>query len=129
MGKERELSLADGRRRFDAWRRRHAPGSRLPPELWAHAVDLARGHGVSKTSRELRLDYYSLERRLKDGASSLKRGAVMEFVDLSRDVLSGGRVSIVRVEDGSGLRLSVELRGVEAAEVESLARALWSERR
>ena len=53
------------RRRFEQWRRTHRARSRLPESLWAAAVKLGREHGINRTTRALRLDYYSLKKRVE----------------------------------------------------------------
>jgi hypothetical protein len=121
--------LGDVRRRFQSWRKRRARGTKIPPELWKAAADLAREHGVSKTSQELGVDYYSLKRRLDGGAREKVKEHPVEFVDLTRNVLSAGPACAVEVQDSGGFRLRVEFALVEACEVEGLARALWAERR
>jgi hypothetical protein len=58
---EELLQLRD---RLAEWRRSHPPRSRLPEEIWAAAVELARRHGVYRTARALSLDYVHLRKRL-----------------------------------------------------------------
>ena len=68
MAKENQhelpADLARGRDRLAAWRRTKAPRSRIPEALWEMAVKLAAKHGVHRTSRTLKLDYYSLKKRV-----------------------------------------------------------------
>ena len=56
--------LARGRDRFEVWRRARKPGARIPDELWTLAVKLADDHGLSRTASVLKLDYYSLKKRV-----------------------------------------------------------------
>lgn len=108
------------RRRFDEWRRLRRRRTRIPEPLWVAAVEAAREHGVWKTSRELKLDYYSLKRRLSG------RSGGIEFVEVAPNVLSAV-ACVLEMHDRQGRRLRLELR--DAAGAESLARALWRERR
>lgn len=113
--------LAGLRRRFDEWRRLRKRRTRIPEPLWSAAVDAAQEHGIWKTARRLRVDYYSLKRRL----SASK--APMEFVEVTPGVLSSGPACVLEMSDGKGRRLRVELR--DAAGAETLARSLWTARR
>jgi len=130
------------------WRRRRVPGDRIPERLWAAAVDLAREHGVSKTSIALRLDYYLLKDRLeasrrsptvtRSWAASDRRASRTGFVEIPFEfghaaaaaAAPGSTTSadcVLLLEDARGTRLRVELRGQAAssAQVDSLARSLW----
>lgn len=112
---------------FAAWRRQRPRGSRIPDHLWQAAVEAARQHGVSQTSLRLGVDYYSLARRLKAKCRAASGRGSMEFVEIPGRVLSASPACVVKLQDGKGLRLRVELRDVGGAE--SLARSLWRERR
>lgn len=112
-------------RRFRVWRSRGPHRRRIPEELWQAAVDAAREHGLWRASRGLRLDYYSLKRRLGSCAPAPEAESV-EFVEIPRKVLSTGPGCVLELQDPKGLRLRVELR--DAAGAEGLARALWSQR-
>lgn len=59
--------LAAGLRRVTRWRESRARPGPMPEGLWSEVVALARIHGVNPVARALRLDYYSLKRRL-DGS-------------------------------------------------------------
>ncbi len=115
-----DRSLGSVRRALESWRRaRGRAWQRIPEALWQAAVELALEHGVAKTSRELGLDYYSLERRLR---ARPRPKASPAFVEL-RGPAPECRLEL---EDGRGARLRVELTGSARAGLESLARALWS---
>ncbi len=49
--------------RFDFWRKTRKRCSPIPETLWSSAVELAREHGLHRTARTLRLNYYSLKKR------------------------------------------------------------------
>ena len=55
------------RRRFERWRRTRKVRSRIPEPLWAAAVKVAGTYGIHRTAKTLRVDYYSLKKRV-DGA-------------------------------------------------------------
>ena len=52
------------RRRFERWRRTRRPPSRIPDPLWVVAVKLVGRYGIHRTARALRVDYYSLKKRV-----------------------------------------------------------------
>ena len=52
-------------RRFERWRRTRRGHARIPDALWAAAVKAAGRHGLHRTVRALRLDYYSLKERVE----------------------------------------------------------------
>ena len=60
--------------RFAEWRQTRELGTRIPEGLWKLAVKLASTHGVCRTSSMLRLDYYSLKRRLESVGEGLDEG-------------------------------------------------------
>lgn len=117
-------ALAGLRRRFDEWRGLRRGRTRIPEPLWAAAVQAAREHGVWKTSRRLKIDYYSLKRRC---AADARREKPIEFVEVTPKILSAGPACVLEISDGDGWRLRAELR--DAAGAETLARSLWRSRR
>lgn len=118
----------DGLRgRFAAWRQERTKGSLIPEPLWGAAVQAALEHGVWQTSKHLRVDYYSLKKRVERGHSKAAPGGPVEFVEIPGKVLSPGPGCVLEIEDRKGVRLRVELR--DAAGAEGLARSLWRGRR
>lgn len=94
---------------------------RLPEELWTMAVELARKHGVNRTARTLRLDYYSLKKRL-DAASPSGRSAAA-FIE----ILPGGMSSfctecLMELEDGKGAKMRIHLKGAEFPDLAAITR-------
>ena len=118
-------ALTELQRRFTVWRGRRSRSRRIPEDLWRDAVHAAREHGVCKTARQLRVDFYSLKRRLTGPVPAAEAEAV-EFVEIPQKVLSAGPGCVVELQDPKGTRLRVELRDGTGAE--SLATALWSRR-
>src|SRR5271157_3388647 len=51
--------------RFDLWRKTRKRCSPIPETLWSSAVELAREHGLHRTARTLRLNYYSLKKHFR----------------------------------------------------------------
>jgi hypothetical protein len=69
MADENQDSIRSGsqfervQHRFDLWRKTRKRCSPIPETLWSSAVELAREHGLHRTARALRLNYYSLKKR------------------------------------------------------------------
>jgi hypothetical protein len=122
-------SLERVQRRFAQWRSQRAPSTRIPEDLWQAAVESGREHGVSKTAKALRLDYYGLKKRLEstpeEGQPVTPRSG-RGFVEIPLGVPAAGSDYVLELKDVHGARLRVELKGASPAEVESLARAFWS---
>ncbi len=121
--------LSDARRQFERWRRSRKRGTRIPEALWRAAAEAGQEHGVSKTAQALRLDYYALKKRVESAPA--KRSAVeppseIKFLEIPLGAPSGRPECVLEFEDGQGARLRVELQGPALAELETVARALWS---
>jgi len=124
--KRREIPapLARGRDRFEAWRRACDVRTRIPDQLWKLAVKLAVAHGLNRTARALKLDYYSLKKRVdaKNDASA----ATPAFVELSPPPMTVPGECVVEFEDGTGASMRIHLRGCEMPDLVALGRSFWS---
>jgi hypothetical protein len=49
---------------YEAWRKHHKPRARIPIRPWNAAVQAAGECGLNRTAKALRLDYYTLKKRL-----------------------------------------------------------------
>lgn len=116
------------RRRFERWRRKRKGRSRIPETLWASAVKAADTYGLTRTARELRLDYYALKKRVEpaNSAPPSEEGAVATFVELAPPVSGNSGECILELEDPGGAKMRVHLRGVEAPDLTALCRSFWS---
>ena len=119
--------LESARRHFERWRGTHEGRSRIPDRLWTVAVRAAGQYGVHRTSRALRLDYAVLKKRQGEAAAldGAARGtAHSNFVELVPAGV-GSRVDcVVELEDPSGTRMRIEVKGVSAPDLVALARSL-----
>ncbi len=115
--------LAQGRRRFEAWRERRQGGRRIPQPLWALAVRLVSRHGISRTATALGLDYYGLKKRVEAAAQGPPSRSPA-FVELPPPVVIG-KQALFELDNGAGAAMRVQLLGYEAADVEALARHFW----
>jgi len=131
------------RERFEAWRGRRDRERRIPPALWRAAVKLARAHGISAVSRAVRVDYYSLKRRLEadrrptradNGAHGSARGRSAgpgdgRFVELPVPVMPGVPPCVLELEDRRGGRLRLEVHGLDVDDAAKLVQSVWNRRR
>jgi hypothetical protein len=108
---------------FENWRRERKRGERIPENLWATAMELAKQHGVWPTARALHLDHSRLKRHVHNGEQEVKGDAFIEVIPQGAVFCA----CTVEMEDGRGARMRIELKGA-AADVTALSRAFWSER-
>ena len=118
--------LAQARNRFQAWRAQRTGRGRIPHALWALAVQLAKGHGVSRTAAVLGLDYDRLKTRAEADTSEAP-SSPPAFVELPAPVLVG-KQGLFEFDNGAGASLRVHLVGYDAADLEALARGFWGGR-
>ena len=115
--------LARGRSRFQSWREKREPGSRIPQDLWDMAVGLARIHGVSRTATVLGLDYYSLRKRV-EAAVARPQATATSFVELPSPIRVGKECRL-ELDNGTGAIMRVHLVGYEVADVAAVSRSFW----
>jgi hypothetical protein len=115
--------LARGRSRFQVWRKKREPGSRIPLDLWDMAARLAQTHGVSRTATVLGLDYYSLQKRVETAVAK-PQSDTPSFVELPSPIIAGKECRL-ELDNGAGATMRVHLVGYDAADVEALSRSFW----
>ena len=129
MGTRKQLELPASldrlRDRFSTWRQTRSVGSRIPKPLWKSAAKVAAEHGVNLTASALKLDYYSLKKRVT-GDNGLARSS--KFVELSSacSPLPIGNECVIDLEDSSGARMRMHLKGSSVPDVLALARDFWN---
>ena len=111
------------RKRITWWRRTRERRTRMPAELWAGAVAVARTEGTYRIARTLKVDYQALARRVaeagRERAGDAANGA---FVELrGADLL--GATTVVEVSDIDGARLTIRLGGGAAFDAAALVGA------
>ena len=122
-GRSTSIGLEKTRRRVARWReRRPYRGAPMPAALWAAAVGLARQHGLYPTARTLRVDYGSLKKRLD--TTGAQRVAAPAFIELPA-ARSGLGPCVIDLEGRRGRRLRIEVTGVTAADIVTLAQVAW----
>jgi len=128
--KKRELpvELERVRRRFETWRRKRMVRTRIPAALWQAAVKVAERYGVHRTAKALRIDYYGLKKRVEEAGSSARmpaKGDVATFVELTGPFSAGSVECLVELEDDSGAKMRVHVKGVEAPDLVALSGSFW----
>ena len=111
--------------RFEQWRGSKRPRARIPEELWTLAVGLAREHGVNRTARALRLDYYSLKRRLDATPEPEKTAA--DFIEVFPvEMVSRSSQWTMELESGMGARMRINVQGAELPDLAAMVYAFRS---
>jgi len=116
-------SLSRLGQRFAAWRKTRVAGQRIPESLWNSAVKMAAEHGLNRTASFLKVDYYSLKKRV-DGASSPAQPST--FVELSPAVLPIMSECVIELEDATGSLMRVRLTGHNLPDLLALSRSFWN---
>ena len=117
------------RQRFQRHRETHEVRSRIPNVLWAAAVKMAGIHGINRTAKTLRLDYYALKKRLKRQPAAKthvpKVGDSIGFVELAGITPIGSGECCVELENVNGDKMRVQLKCVAMPDLVSLSRCFW----
>ena len=117
------LPLRRAAERFQRWRWMRRRGTAIPESLWRLATQLAASYGVCKTAATLKLDYYSLKKRLSESTSA---GDATTFLELPSSSLATAGECIIDCENSVGARMRIHLKGVALSELAALGRSLWS---
>ena len=125
QGGDLPKDLLRGRSRFRAWRQARRTRGRIPDALWALAVRLVKSHGVNRTARALGVDYYSLKKRAEAAAACDLPWRGPAFVELPAPTVVG-KQCLFELNNAAGATLRGQLLGYDTADVETLARAVWS---
>jgi hypothetical protein len=108
-------ALTQLKERFATWRAGRKLGMRIPPELWAAAVELVGVHGACRVAGELNLDYDMLKRRVALAGGKLTATELApQFVELfaaagAVPAPSAQPQCVVELANARGARMRVEL--------------------
>jgi hypothetical protein len=120
-----EVSLDEARRRFDMWRRSHRWLGRIPKALWRMAADTAVVHGVEATARRLLIDPVRLQQWLPVAEPVADTAEAPQFLELPSLLVGPRAECTLELEDSSGRKLRILLKGQATAQVVALGRMLW----
>ena len=125
-------SLAEARRRIEQWRRFRGSGGRIPHELWMAAAKAAATHGAEAVAADLDLDLGRLRHWMRSVDGGVPEGAAAAFVELSSLADFAGTAEArpaaectFELEEPSGRRLRISLRGPATSQALELGRVLW----
>ena len=130
MKTDREVAgLEQVRAKLTAWRGQRSKGERIPEAVWGRAVTAVHRYGLNRVSRALRLDYYSLKRRLADHTvPAIPASATLDssaFVELPASTFSTSGECLIELEKSSGEKIRIRWKGA-APDVVALNRSFWS---
>ena len=138
-GRDLPARLAGVRGRFERWRRTRKVGTRIPKSLWAAAVKVAEVHGINRTTKALRVNYYALKKRVEQKAAETKSdnadGAAATFLELAPlelnqsniigDLRAGLCECTLELEDAAGAKMRVYLKGSGVPDLAAISREFW----
>jgi len=115
--------LSSAARRFLKWRRNRTT-RRIPEDLWSLAADLGARHGLSRTARALRIDYYSLKKRIDAAAAPdpSETDAPPAFVSILTTPSADLSDCLVEFERAGGEKMRIHLKGGVAPDIGALSR-------
>ena len=119
-------SLEEAKRRFDTWRRSHRWQGRIPNELWRIAGEAAAVHGVEATAQRLLVDANRLRQWLpRVGHAEADGVTAPQFLELSPLVVGPPTECSLELEDRSGRKLRILLKGQATTQAVAIGRMLW----
>ena len=119
-------SVSRVRVRVERWREHGVNRWRMPEELWAAAVSLARSHGIAPIARALRLDYSSLKKRVGRSPGDVpgEPEGVRPFVEIDpRHLVPASSRVVVELLDVEGTKLVIRFSDREPLDVPALIEA------
>jgi len=111
--------------RFDLWRKTRKRCSPIPETLWSSAVEMAREHGLHRTARTLRLNYYSLKKRFRLIAGPCRPQREATFVELLPPGAAGPSACTIEMENAQGRKMKIQLQGLGGTDLAVLSNSFW----
>jgi len=105
-------TLEQVRQRFGQWRGIRQPSTPIPESLWEGAVSLCSDYSIYRVSKQLRLDYNHLKRRV--GAfhpKCLRPSVTPTFVELDLKPSLTETECLLEREDQAGGRIKMQMKG------------------
>ncbi len=118
--------LAAAQEQFTRWRAEHKPRTRFPKQLWAMAAKLAGKYGHNRVCRILKLDYYSLKKRLATNSAKPRRNSASGFVEILPEQSGLAGRCTIECENTHGERIRIHLQGRELSELRTFCSEFWS---
>jgi hypothetical protein len=118
------------RRRIERWRQTRKVRSPIPDSLWAAAARMANVYGMNRTARALRLNYYGLKKRVEQQTVGAAGAAEMKdadrFVELAPFSSAGSCECLLELENATGAKMRVQLKGIAMPDLAALSQAFWN---
>jgi hypothetical protein len=128
--KKKQLIVSDPafieiRQQLETWRSTNEKGKSIPDQIWDAAVKLAREYGISPASKELRLSYSDLKKRVYPSHSrqSKKKISKSPFIELDLNSTTSSQECIVEMEDNRGSKMKIHIKGQNGLDFIALGRA------
>jgi hypothetical protein len=129
-------TLAEVEERFRQWRRtRETRTSRIPEQLWLAAGAVAQQCTISEVARALRVEHNKLKRYCPKGSKAEGRGGnargfvEVEMAGAPSAVSRAAAEWVLEVEEETGRKLKVSVRGITARDAVEVVEALWGQGR
>jgi hypothetical protein len=118
------VDIEQARTRFEDWRQTRNGKARIPDELWAAAVEVARRDGINQTATALHLDGGKLKRRMMASDPAPDKTVPPAFVEMMVPHAVVASECTIELEGRNG-KLRIHWKGATAADLAGLSRALW----
>ena len=88
---------------------------------------MAGTYGIHRTAKALRVNYYTLKKRVEREAAAVTREGdpVATFVELTPPMASGACGCTMELEEAGGAKMRVHLQGVAMPDLVALSRSFW----
>jgi len=110
-------------RRLERWRQTRQHRCPIPEALWFASAGVARDFGLGRTARALRLDYYTLKKRID--ALVPPASAESQFVELIAPSSAAAAECTVEMEHPGGAKMRIHLKGAGVPDWAALSQAFW----
>jgi hypothetical protein len=90
------------------------------------AAKMAGTYGLHRTSRILRVEYYSLKKRLAAIPKGPKLDSAATFVEWPPPVPGGACDCTLELEDIAGAKMRVHLKAATPPDLAALSRSFWN---
>jgi len=122
-----KLTLSEVCEQFEIWRKTKQKRDPIPEELWQAAVTLAPDYSIQEISKTLHLSYPDLKRRILAVRGDVLPETVLTpgFVELDIGRSVSPLECVFEVEDASGAKTKLSVKGPAGLDLRGLAEAFW----
>ena len=93
---------------------------------------MATTYGLHRTARTLRLDYYTLRKHVTENevahAEPSEKAAAATFLELSPPAPSASCECTLELEDASGAKMRVQVKGMAMPDLAAISQSFWNQR-